>query len=152
MNNIDWDKRIEFTGSASQYPTSISTVLSYKELFIILGTLMLTCSSAYLLRFSFSETIFGYAEKEKVLVNEYDFNSFLLQFSASGMVELSDSIEGEGKKINLTEDGEKYLYENRNALGIEFCAKLRQDAKTVIQSQSAKKNRKESSLERSEEL
>ncbi len=142
MNStIDWDKTVTFTGYISQPKYShitIPTVLTYRELFVIIGTLMLTCNSAGLLGYDFGKTVYG-DEDPRVFVRDFDLNTILLAFYSCGMIEFEDVmnelvIAEEGKRINLTEEGKKFLLENRNAVSIDFCEKKRQEARKIIKS------------------
>ena len=146
---IDWDETVAFTGYISQPKyshISIPTSLTYRELFIIIGTLMLTCNSASLIRYSLGETIYG-EEDPRVYVRDFDYNLILLTLYSGGMIEFADSEDG--KRLYLTEEGKKYLCDNRNTVGIDFCEKKRQEAKNLIE--SARKTRKESNLKRAVE-
>lgn len=146
---IDWDETIEFSGyiSQPQYShISIPTVLTYRELFMIIGTLMLTCNSASLIRYSLGETIYGESDP-KVYVRDFDYNLFLLSLYSGGLIDFADSEDG--KRISLTEDGKKFLCDNRDKVGIAFCENKRKESKEIIE--SAKKTRKESNLKRAVE-
>lgn len=146
---INWDETVKFTGYISQPKyshISIPTSLTYRELFMIIGTLMLTCNSASSIRYDLGETIYG-DEDPRVFVRDFDYNLILLTLYSGGMIEFADSEDG--KRIYLTEEGKKYLCDNRNAVGIDFCEKKRQEAKNIIE--SARKTRKESNLKRAVE-
>ena len=146
---IDWDEIIEFTGYISQPQYShitVPTALSYRELFMIIGTLMLTCNSASLIRYGLGETIYG-EEDPRVYIWDFDYNLILLTLYSGGMIDFAESEDG--KRINLTEDGKKFLCDNKTAVGIDFCENKRQEARAIIQ--SAKKTRKESNRKKAVE-
>lgn len=145
---IDWDRPIAFTGYISQPKYSHISVpvdLTYRELFVIIGILMLTCKHANSIRYDLGETIFG-REDPCVFLRDFDYNQILLTFNLGGMIDFIDSDSEEGTIINLTEAGKKFLYDNRTIAGIEFCEKKRQETRTIIE--FAKKKREGSNLKR----
>ena len=135
---IDWDKTVAFTGYISQPKYSHITVptnLTYRELFVIMGTLMLTCNSVSLIGYDTGKTIYG-DEDPRVFIRDFDFNSILLTFYTCGMIGFADSADG--KRVFLTEEGKKFLLENMDAVSIEFCEKKRLEARTVIKAAKTK--------------
>ena len=136
MNEIiDWDKAVAFTGYISQPKYShitIPTNLTYRELFIIIGTLMLTCKYANSIRYDLGETIYG-REDPCVFLREFDYNQILLTYHLGGMIDFFESDSEEGTIIHLTEKGKEFLYDNRTIVGIDFCEKKRQEARKIIE-------------------
>ena len=129
---IDLDETVAFTGYITQPKhsnISIPTSLTYRELFMIIGTLMLTCNSANLIRYGLGETIYG-DEDPRVYVRDYDFNLILLTLYSEDMIEFANSEDG--RIIDLTEQGKEFLCDNRNTAGIDFCEKKRQEVRNII--------------------
>ena len=126
---IDWDQKIEFNGYSnwSGYEhTFIPTKLSYREVFVALGTLMLTNTDISLIHYEFNYTLYG--NSPVFCVRDFDFNSILLTLSTHGVIEIKGN-----KRAVLTEKGRQFLGENET-IGISFFEEKRKEARDVIES------------------
>lgn len=127
--SFDWDKTIEFRGYShwSGYEkTEIPTALTYREVLIALGTLMLTISNTSLVHHEFNYTLYG--NSPVFCVRDFDFNSILRTLVSQGVIEFKGT-----KKVFLTEKGREFLCENET-IGINFFEKKREEAQKIIES------------------
>ena len=124
---IDWDQKVEFNGYShwtGYEHLYIPTCLTYREVFVALGTLMLTDTDISLIHYEFNYTLYG--NFPVFCVRNFDFNSILFTFATYGVIELKGT-----KKVMLTEKGKQFLSENET-IGISFFEEKRQKTKSII--------------------
>jgi hypothetical protein len=128
-DEFNWDQKVEFKGFShwSGYENiEIPTTMTYKEVLIALGTLMLTISDLILIHYEFNYTIYG--NSPVFCVRDFDFNSILQTLSTQGVIELKGT-----KRAGLTAKGREFLSENKT-IGISYFEDKRQEAKKIIES------------------
>lgn len=108
-SDFSWSDRVEFSGfsySAGYENIYIPTDLTYREAFVVIGTLMITYSDISIIKHGFNHTIYGNTPPYFV-VSDFDFNSILLALETQGVIQLKDT-----NSVCLTEKGKQILYEN----------------------------------------
>ena len=128
MNNFDWDQTVAFDGRCYRHSLTIPTVLSYREIYSVVGTVVLTSSNYIsLCRTTFSETIFGDSDEYTVRISEFDFGVILRALKRAGVINIKNT------RIYLTKEGQDFLNDITD-IGIDFFAQKRAYAQAIIES------------------
>lgn len=121
------DKIIHFEGYSNwtgYEGLSIPIEMTLNDLFIGMGMLMISANRISHVRSEFARTLFG--EDPICCIRDFDFNSMLLMFSMTGMIDIVDT-----ETCELTELGNDFL-RDRTESAIDLFTKIREESKKCI--------------------